>query len=73
MKHYLLIFDRLHGELLEEREFLDGDEALEARFAAEREGRPSHVEIVVLSADSREDIRRTHSRYFMSLGEIARG
>ncbi len=73
MKHYLLIFDRLRGELLEEREFSDGSEALQARFAAEREGRPDNIEIVVLSADSAETIRRTHSRYFQSLGEMARG
>jgi hypothetical protein len=73
MTSLLLIYDRRRGELLEEREFSDRSEALQARFAAEREGRPSHVEIVVLNADSAETIRRTHSRYFKSLGEMARG
>ena len=72
MKLFLLIFDRVRGELLDQREFSDGSEALKARFAAERQGWPGHVEIVVLSADSVETIRRTHSRYFMSLGEMAR-
>ena len=73
MTSLLLIYDRRKGELLEEREFSERSEAMRARFAAEREGRPDHVEIVVLNADSAETNRRTHSRYFMSLGEMARG
>ena len=72
MKSYLLVFDRLRGVLLEEREFDDRSEALKARFAAEREGRPAHIEIVVLNADSPEAIRRTHARYFQSASEMAR-
>jgi hypothetical protein len=73
VRHFLLVYDRLRGELLEEREFSDRSEALKARFAAERAGRPDHIEIVVLHADSPETIRRTHARYFQSFGEIVRG
>ncbi len=67
------MYDRLRGELLEEREFPDRSEALKARFAAEREGRPGHIEIVALNADSPEAMRRTHARYFQSAGELTRG
>jgi hypothetical protein len=73
MRHFLLVYDRLLGELIEEREFADRSEALKARFAAERAGRPGHIEIVVLNADSPEAIRRTHARYFQSVEELARG
>jgi hypothetical protein len=53
-------------------DFSQADNALAARFDAEREfnGR-SEIEVVVLGADSWEDLTRTHSRYFKGLGELA--
>ena len=46
--------------------------ALAARFEAERELRDEpDVEIVVLSADSWDALRRTHARYFERVQELA--
>ena len=78
-KHYLLVYERARGELVAEREFEDGAEALSARFRVEREGewegRPlsDDVEVIVLGADSAQTLRRTHARYFMTIGEMAAG
>jgi hypothetical protein len=64
---------------LVEREFDDRSAALKARFRAEREGvwegerLPTDVEIVVLGAESAEALRRTHGRYFFTVGELLRG
>jgi hypothetical protein len=72
VKHYLLVFDRRRGALLEEKEFTDRPSALKARFQAERKGHSSDVEIVVLGADSPDALRRTHARYFQTMRELAR-
>lgn len=78
MKSFLLIYDRIRGELLVEKEFDDSSSALKARFRAEREkvweGRSlsADMEIVVLGAESAEAIRRTHARYFYTVSELAR-
>jgi len=71
MKHYLVIFDKALGDMSEFQEYDDGAEALSARFAAERRhaGDPN-VEIVVLGADSKAVLRRTHARYFKTFGEL---
>ena len=46
-------------------------EALRARFQAERDfGTRPEVEIVVLTADSEEDLVRTHGRYFLDLAQL---
>lgn len=72
MAHFLLIYDRDAGELVRTTQYEQAVEALNARFAAESEfkGR-SEIEIVALSADSEEDLRRTHARYFLGLDELA--
>ena len=72
VNHYLLTFDRLSGHL-DIRSFEGADSghvALKARFEAEKESTDPNVEIVVIQAASVDNIRRTHSRYFMSLGEL---
>jgi hypothetical protein len=73
MAHYLLVYDRAKGHVLRERTFTSRAEALRARFKAEREHSSDggNVEVVVLSAKSREDLLRTHSRYFLTLAELA--
>ncbi len=45
---------------------------MKARFRAEAEfrGRPE-IEIVALSAESEDDLKRTHGRYFFTLAELA--
>lgn len=43
------------------------------KFAAEAAHRQDgeNIEVVVLAAESRDDLMRTHSRYFLSLHELA--
>jgi hypothetical protein len=66
---FLIVFDRELGELLEMTEFDTArqaeDERIQLELAHRRE--PS-IEIVVLEADSREQLRSTHARYFGSRG-----
>jgi len=69
--HFLIVFDRAHGRLLREEVFEDNRDALQERFRAERLHRADDVEVVVLTADSEEALRRTHARYFNSLSELA--
>jgi acetolactate synthase regulatory subunit len=73
MWHYLVVYDRLQGQIIRHRAFRASDQALEARFAAEREfrGQPD-IEVVVLSARSLASLSRTHSRYFKNVPEIAK-
>ena len=66
-QHYLLIYDRSQGSV-RMVSFSLLDAALTARFNAEREfSDDPEIEIVVLSADSHEDLARTHSRYLKGL------
>jgi hypothetical protein len=73
MVHFLLVYDRSEGQLLHEERYESRVDALHARFVAEAEHRrgPDNIEVVVLSAGSREDLLRTHARYFRSLAELA--
>ena len=73
MKYFLLIYDRRRGELLLEKEFIDHATALKARFQAEGEGvARGGVEVVVLGAESADALRRTHGRYFKTIGQLAK-
>ena len=71
MAHFLLVYDRNAGRLIRTERFDADSEALQARFDAEREfrGRPE-VEIVALTAESEEDLLRTHGRYFLGLSQL---
>jgi hypothetical protein len=67
MKHFIIVFDRSKGEILETIEFPDSerDASLTKRFALEREyAATPEVEVVSLGAASIEDLKRTHTRYF---------
>lgn len=71
MKHFLVVYDRPAGRTLEFTEYPRSADALEARFAAERQHRGNRdIEVVVLHANSEEILRQTHARYFYSLREI---
>ena len=69
----LVVYNRAKAELLLERAFDSKAEALAARFEAEAAHRQDgeNIEVVVLAAESRDDLMRTHSRYFLSLHELA--
>ena len=74
MRSYLIVYDRSSGELLELHEYAPEDRAraMADRFKIEaRERQNPSVEVVVLSASSREALERTHSRYFHTPAELA--
>lgn len=72
MRSFLVVYNRRTGENTV-REFPEGcgREAIRERFAQERlhRGDPD-IEVVVLGSGSREDLEKTHSRYFRSAQEI---
>lgn len=71
MKYFLLAYDRPRGEILSEDEFATWQDGMAARFAAERAyvDRPD-IEVVLLGAESRDALRKTHRRYFETIGEM---
>jgi hypothetical protein len=72
MNHYLVVFDRSKALVLRHKRYSDRNEALEARFAAEREHRDEpDIEVVVLGAQSWEALKRTHGRYFKGFDQLA--
>ncbi|MGH3831289.1 MAG: hypothetical protein ACRDRS_12735 [Pseudonocardiaceae bacterium] len=74
MAHFLLVYDRSAGKLLHEERYQSRVDALRARFVVEAEHSKrgtNNIEVVVLSAGSREGLLRTHARYFRSLTELA--
>ena len=73
MKDFLLVYRRSTATLLECRELgEDRAKALAERFAVEkREEADPDVEVVVLSAASKDALMNTHSRYFKTISELA--
>lgn len=66
MRQFLVVYRRSTGQLLGLEDLgTDMAAALVKRFAAERERQAEpDVEVVLLSATSREALTRTHARYF---------
>ncbi len=74
MSYFLLLYRRSKGELIEIDEFPPEQRETAFQLRLEREiahRRNPDVEVVVLSAPSRADLERTHSRYFKSVSELA--
>ena len=70
MRHFVVVYQRRRGLVINMREFDDRSQAFDQRWAmdAEYQADPD-VEIVVLSADSEEDLHKTHGRYFKSVAD----
>jgi hypothetical protein len=68
MKYYVVVYDRARAHLDELRAFTSRHDALRERFRWERL-RPE-AEVVVLAAPSEDALRRTHGRYFSTIGEL---
>ncbi len=68
MSPFLVIYNRSTGSVTVQ-EFEDSSLAMEARLALEST-LGDDVEVVVLSSESDEQMRETHSRYFNSASEI---
>lgn len=74
MRSFLLVYDRLAGKLLDDREFSasERDEALRQRFELEHRYRTDpNIEVVVITAASREVLEHTHGRYFKTIEQLA--
>jgi len=72
MSHFLVVYDRAVGQLLRLERYESGQSAMQARFCAEAEFRArGDIEVVALAAGSRDDLMRTHGRYFLGLEELA--
>jgi hypothetical protein len=71
--YFLLVYDRSAGEILREEEFPEAaaDQAMarRAQLKLESIARPD-IEVVVLGAGSRDELVRTHARYFQSVREM---
>jgi hypothetical protein len=70
---FLVVYNQLTGEV-ELSEYADDarEEALERRFALERDHRlEPHIEVVLLGARSEDVLKRTHARYFKTVRELA--
>ncbi len=70
MTSFLLEYNR-HTGALQLTRFEDAAEAMHMRMQREANV-ADEVEVVVLSSDSEESLRRTHSRYFQTVSEILR-
>lgn len=72
MNHFLVVFDRAHGELLLVERYETPRDAMRARFQSEQQYRDDpNMEVVVLGAKSLGALRVTHSRYFEGVRDLA--
>lgn len=62
----MLDYDRTRRELASITAFEDATEALAAYAEREAEAHGTTHEVVLLGAECEEDLRRTHSRYFVA-------
>jgi hypothetical protein len=73
MRYFLVIYNRITGAV-DVKNFAASqrEQALEERFARELEERHQpEMEVVLLGAESRAALERTHARYFHSVEELA--
>ena len=73
MKHFLLLYRRSTGRLEQLRDLGDDRaKAMVVRFDQEKKLRTDpDLEVVILSAQSRNALMHTHARYFKTLSELA--
>jgi hypothetical protein len=66
IQHFLLVFDHVKGQLIQEEHFQeDGPAALEAYAAKEQEhSGDRNIEIVLVGSDSIDTVRLTHANYY---------
>ncbi|WP_257182695.1 hypothetical protein [Corynebacterium cystitidis] len=64
MEDFLITYHRKSGEV-HVRRFTNPDLALEWRIALERQHTGPHEEVALISSDSLDKLKRSHSRYFM--------
>jgi hypothetical protein len=69
MSFFLIQYDRPAGKMTLLQEFASREEAYAQRRVLES-NKAANIEVVVLEANSLDDIKRTHRRYFLSLAEL---
>ncbi len=63
--HFLLVYDRRQGKLVEQRPFSDSKAAVRAYEDMEKKHQDDRdMEIVLVGADSLETVMLTHGNYF---------
>jgi hypothetical protein len=75
MKYFLLVYDRRRSKIVERHEYPLGrrDDALAARSALVRQHRENlDLEIVLLGANSFDDLKKTHGRYFKTINQLVK-
>jgi hypothetical protein len=73
MRYFLVVYNRITGAV-DVKDFAASqrEQALAERFARElKERHQPEIEVVVLGAESRAALERTHARYFHSVKELA--
>jgi len=73
VRFFLIVYDRAEGHLVDLREYTEDreEEAVADRLALElRNAGNGGIEVVILGAESLDDAKRTHARYFQSAGDI---
>ncbi len=70
MKHFLLDYNRATQKLVSITTFEDMDEALAAYSEREGAALGTEHEVVLLGAESEDELLETHGRYFYSIGEM---
>jgi hypothetical protein len=71
MSHFVVVYDRSTSQLIRMSEHANRADALDERWAAEAENRGNGlIEIVVLAAASKDDLARTHGRYFKTMAQL---
>jgi hypothetical protein len=71
---YLLTYSRRQGRVIELRKFAadQRQQAEEARLERDLKSDAEVVEVVLLEAQSEQQLRATHSRYFETASELMR-
>ncbi|MBI3428554.1 MAG: hypothetical protein HY050_00545 [Actinobacteria bacterium] len=69
--HFLLVFNRVSGELVSIDKFEEQDLAISALSLLERSHEDDdQIEVVLISADSVETLKKTHGHYFSGMETI---
>ena len=74
VQHFLIVFDRQAGRLIELVEFgSDGERALEEYTARERASlKDRRLEIVLIGSDSLDTVKVTHANYFDDFAKVSK-
>lgn len=73
---FLIHYDRKKATLVDFKTYPDDQRQVAERARLDRElaqlSQPGEFEIILLEADSEQDVRHTHRRYFETLEELLR-